>query len=217
MSTTTNENNSTVGGSNSNATTTAKAAKKIANSLNPEKLKQYLITSSEQDINSTAINQKAASRNQAEGTLTVSHRNLHTVGHMMMKQSSLNTRLGTADVETRKQNITFSTQSKTIGVKTVAGTDVRSSIKNGSKRRANSNHTADKKVNLDKFLSVVQQRSNYTPSSQVNGGRMAPQGVAHLYKASQEKKSTPAAVSHYNNNTNLTMNQSRNIERKKIG
>ena len=75
----------------------------------------------------------------------------------MMKQSSLNPRTTTADLDSRKANITFTTQShpKTIGIKAGANSDVRTSIKNGSKRRANSNHTADKKVNLDKFLSVV--------------------------------------------------------------
>jgi len=38
---------------------------------------------------------------------------------------------------------------------------------------------------------------------------MAPQGIAHLYKANEEKKS-------YSSN-NMTVNHSRNVERKKIG
>ena len=66
-------------------------------------------------------------------------------------------------------------------------------------------------MNLDKFLSVVQQRSNYTPSSQVNG-RVAPHGLANQYRHGEEKKV-------YQQNNNLTMNQSRNanVDRKKMG
>ena len=104
-----------------------------------------------------------------------------------MKQSSLNApRGGTADASHRK-NMTYSIQNKHLTAK--SNTEVvRSSAKHGSKRRASSNHTTDKKLNLDKFLSVVQQRSNFTPSNQING-RMAPQGIAHLYKSNEDKKS----------------------------
>ena len=83
------------------------------------------------------------------------------------------------------------------------------SIKNGSKRRANSNHTVDKKVNLDKFLSVVQQRSNKTPSNAVyalqNGtnGRMAPQGINHLYKSNDQGKKIQFNSNAHSNNLAL--------------
>ena len=96
----------------------------------------------------------------------------------------------TSDGESRKANITFQNQPKTLTMKPPSS-NTNPSIKNGSKRRANSNHTVDKKVNLDKFLSVVQQRSNKTPSNAVyalqNGtnGRMAPQGINHLYKSNE--------------------------------
>lgn len=94
--------------------------------------------------------------------MTSSHRNLHTVGHLMLKQSSLNARTSTAEESGQRQNITF-TIGKTNSNK---NTDVRNSIKNGGKRRANSNTTtADKKVNLDKFLCAVQQRSKFTPAN----------------------------------------------------
>ena len=86
----------------------SKIAKKVANSLNPEKLKQYLLNSqqSKQDTGgeSSAMvspQQKvASSRNQNtdNGHLTGSHRNLHTVGHLMMKQSSLQARNMTQDL-----------------------------------------------------------------------------------------------------------------------
>lgn len=90
------------------------------------------------------------------------------------KQNSLNNvrTSGTADVESRRANVTFQSQPKTLTMKPPSA-GASTSIKAGSKRRANSNHTTDKKVNLDKFLSVVQQRSNFTPSNGVNG-RMAP-------------------------------------------
>ena len=76
---------------------------------------------------------------------------------------------------------------KTLTMKPPSAGASSTTIKNGSKRRANSNHTTDKKVNLDKFLSVVQQRSNFTPSNGVNG-RMAPQGITHLYKTNDQEK-----------------------------
>ena len=152
-------------GSRTNSTHASKSKKSAINSLNPEKLKQYLITSQNDDISQT-IHSKPASRNVAgESTLTGSHRNLHTVGHLVMKSGNSgfnNTRTTTGDMDSRKnQNMTLQGQvaappySKTI---TQKPNDNRNStsIKNGSKRRANSNHTADKKVNLDKFLSVVQ-------------------------------------------------------------
>lgn len=80
----------------------------------------------------------------------------------MINKTSLNARTSTAEQEgsTQRQNVTFTTQSIS-KTSTVKNTDVRNSIKNGGKRRANSNTMSDKKVNLDKFLSAVQQRSNY--------------------------------------------------------
>ena len=82
----------------------------------------------------------------------------------MMKHSSLNGgRTGTGDGEPRKHNITtFSTvsQSNKAGASSVknggGSIDSRNPPKPVSKRRANSNSNNDKKVNLDKFLSVVQ-------------------------------------------------------------
>jgi hypothetical protein len=116
----------------------------------------------------------------------------------MLKQSSLTgPRTGTAELDSRKTNITFSTQSN-VKSSTIKNTEVRASIKNASKRRANSNNAADKKVNLDKFLSAVQQRSNFTPSSHVNG-IIAMQGITHLYKPNTDDKMSY-------NSTNLTMN-----------
>ena len=86
----------------------------------------------------------------------------------MIKQSSMQARTTAADGHSTSKTlgaasglITAASQKYTPNL----GSDVRTSIKNGSKRRANSNHTTDKKVNLDKFLSVVQQRSNFTPTS----------------------------------------------------
>ena len=87
----------------------------------------------------------------------------------------------------RSANVTFPLHgtSKTLGAASAQHNNVGSdSVKTnnksvGSKRRANSNNTTDKKVNLDKFLSNVQQRSNQTPVSQYNGQR-----IAHLYKPS---------------------------------
>lgn len=104
------------------------------------------------------------------------------------KQNSLNNvrTVGTADAESRRANVTFQSQPKTLTMKPPSAS-ASASIKNGSKRRANSNHTTDKKVNLDKFLSVVQQRSNFTPSNGING-RMAPQGITHLYKPGDKDK-----------------------------
>jgi len=86
-----------------------------------------------------------------------SHRNLNTDGgQIFMKQSNgLKNRGGTADVENRKHMTTYSVHANQKGLSMKSNTEVRSSVKNSSKRRANSNHTTDKKVNLDKFLSVV--------------------------------------------------------------
>ena len=95
-------------------------SKKTATSLNTEKLKQYLISSQQEEISQAKLPPRNSSRNQVEGTLTGSHRNLHTAGQLMMKQSSLNPRTSTADNEHRKNaNITFTTQShpKTIALK----------------------------------------------------------------------------------------------------
>lgn len=91
----------------------------------------------------------------------------------MIKQSSMQARTAATDLYQKDGHSTSKTLGAASGLITAAtqkytpniGTDVRTSIKNGSKRRANSNHTTDKKVNLDKFLSVVQQRSNFTPTS----------------------------------------------------
>jgi len=63
-------------------------------------------------------------------------------------------------------------------------------------------------VNLDKFLSVVEKNSNFTPQHQLNG-RLAQQGINHLYKPGEEQKTFNA--------TNLTVNHSRNVDRKKLG
>ena len=85
-----------------------KIKKAATNSLNPEKLKQYLLTSQHDEIGQSSLN-KPSSHNQAEGTLSGSHRNLHTVGHLVMKSSGFtNTRTATGDMDSRKnQNITF--------------------------------------------------------------------------------------------------------------
>jgi len=93
--------------------------------------------------------------------------------------------------------------SKTASV--TKNTEVRNSIKNGGKRRANSNTTtAEKKVNLDKFLSAVQQRSNFTPAaaSQANGRLAAPKVITNLYKPNDEKKPQQSSY----NSSNLTLN-----------
>ena len=82
---------------------------------------------------------------------------------LVNKSSAGAARTETADADMRK-NYTQS-GNRNNSLKT---SEVRQSLKMG-KRRANSNHV-EKKMNLDKFLSVVQnsQRANYTPSSQLN-------------------------------------------------
>ena len=122
--------------------------------------------------------------------MTGSHRALNTEGQISMKQQNgQKNRGGTADIENRKYMKTYSAHANQKNLALKSNTEVRSSVKTSSKRRANSNHTTEKKVNLDKFLSVVKQRSNCTPSNQLNG-RMAPQGIAYLYKTNEEKKLT---------------------------
>ena len=89
----------------------------------------------------------ASSRNQNtdNGHLTGSHRNLHTVGHLMMKQSSLQARNMTQDLnhndsehgsshQRKNANVTFTTgtttTSKTLGL--VSGTLTAASHKQAS-------------------------------------------------------------------------------------
>ena len=59
-------------------------SKKVASSVNNEKLKQYLIQ--QEEITPIHVGAKAPSRNGNESAnLTSSHRNLHTVGHLVVK------------------------------------------------------------------------------------------------------------------------------------
>ena len=74
----------------------AKPSKRLINNVNQDKLKEYLANQQKQESNHNGL-PKPPSRNQGENTLTGSHRNLHTVGHLMLKQSSLNARTSTAD------------------------------------------------------------------------------------------------------------------------